>query len=369
MNGSIQRIKNSKGKVRSYKVRWREGGKAHSKTFPAGQKELAELFLAEVRARTAGVSNRQRAAVSVGWCARRMMESRKDEVSPATADKWKWHTKHIEADPDLWEAPIADVEPAEVRRCLEKAAARGLAPNTLQTLRGVLSTIWSWAVGEGYCDRNVVREVRTPKAGDGFRLRKVKKDDVLAPDQVSALVEKMPAWAADVTMVLALTGMRQGEAAALLVSDWDPKKRTLSITKNFTYYGVGSTKTYASERTIQVGERLAVILDRCALGRSASEPLLRNASGTSHFDPKTYRKAFRRALAEAGLPTSFTPHSLRHSAATVLISAGVPIGIVSQTLGHSSPAITQTIYSHFLSSHWSQAADAFDEAFASEGVA
>jgi integrase len=60
-------------------------------------------------------------------------------------------------------------------------------------------------------------------------------------------------------------------------------------------------------------------------------------------------RAFKVALARAGLPQTVHFHDLRHAHATLLLRAGVPLKTASARLGHSGITITGDLYQHVAS--------------------
>ena len=67
-------------------------------------------------------------------------------------------------------------------------------------------------------------------------------------------------------------------------------------------------------------------------------------------------RAFKKALARAGLPRSVRIHDLRHAHATLMRKAGVDLKTVSERLGHSTIAITADLYTHAVSGPDAEAA-------------
>jgi integron integrase len=66
-----------------------------------------------------------------------------------------------------------------------------------------------------------------------------------------------------------------------------------------------------------------------------------------HLYDQTFQRAFKKAVAAAGIVQPATPHTLRHAFATHLLQSGYDIRTVQDLLGHADVATTM-IYTHVL---------------------
>lgn len=148
----------------------------------------------------------------------------------------------------------------------------------------------------------------------------------------------------DLVMVLALTGMRIGEACALKVGDVDTTARTIHVQRTWSDDRTLQPPKNGHSRTIAYPPALDSIM---AAATSCGEPddwLLTGPRPGSHLDPHNFRqRAWRPATRENGLEWA-TPHTLRHTYATMAIQSGAVVKDVQTQLGHSSATITLDTY-------------------------
>ena len=201
-----------------------------------------------------------------------------------------------------------------------------------------------------------------------------------AVDEVIALLalaeqEENPLW--PFVHLIAFTGMRRGEALALIWENVDLDGGNLEIRQSLVVTADGTSleppKTVRGERNVPLDEPTVGVLRK---HRTTQEALARELgveppgivfprqdwTGWSH--PNTVMHAVRRLAKRAGLPT-VTLRSLRHFHASVLLRAQPNVAVAAERLGHSSPAITMGIYAHCLRGWGEEAADAFANAMQS----
>ncbi len=160
--------------------------------------------------------------------------------------------------------------------------------------------------------------------------------------------------------LLALTGMRRGEALGLRWSDIDFDAFQIAIVQTVTAIEgkvvMGRPKTAGSRRTVYVHDATIKALrqqrqlqaeERLAAGPAwapDNDLVFRSRTGEP-VNPDRFSRHFDKIVAEADVPR-IRLHDLRHTNATLSLKAGVHPKIVSERLGHASIAITLDLYSH-----------------------
>jgi integrase len=161
-------------------------------------------------------------------------------------------------------------------------------------------------------------------------------------------------------------GLRHGEILGLRLSDIDLTTGVLTVNQavNQSYRRagegawvsatvIGTPKTRASNRTIQIGVQDIEIIDAAIAHRDQlraqagtewveHDLLLPSAAGTPVNQSNSLKRA-KKIFAEAGVPP-ITIHRLRHSFATLALEHNSNVEEVQQALGHTSIRTTKDIY-------------------------
>ena len=219
--------------------------------------------------------------------------------------------------------------------------ARGLAPTSVKRHRESLSSFFAWCVAEGYVAVNPVKAAPPPKD------RRAREDMRPLPaeefEEVLAKVAEAGQVYADLVSVLGRTGIRWGEARAMLVSDFiEVPMPMLRVVRNQPE-GTAAAKTPKSGRgrRVPVPDALVPVLRRFAAGKGPGALLLTGPGGG-----QLHRSTFVRQTHWSEAGQGRTLHDLRHTAACEWIVRGVPLTTVQAWLGHSSVEITARYLHH-----------------------
>jgi len=409
-DASMQTIRDAQGRVKGYKVRWRNkpgiSPQQPSKTFDKGQKALAEAFLARVRYNSAAIHGGLPAQSKISLDAfyrQHFLPSQasKRATSKATMDSlWtKWVM------PVLGNQDIASITTLQLEALLNRIKAEGHF-STARKVRSLLKAIWTMALRLMLVQQNFVLgtsvvvkpadESGVPKRKDSRKKEKKmgdsdadeENDDDAQADEdgvpvvymtsadVEAVVGAINPHFRPLVITLAITGMRIGEASALRVRDVNLDtgkiivRRTLStVAKRFRVQPGQSedqvssrtrtrVKTPSSRRTVCIPMDLVELLRALVAERDGSEPLFTMHEG-GVMNLRNFRKRhWTKAIERSGLKRAHRPHALRHFAASMLLDAGIDEIQIAAQLGHTDSTVTRRIYGHLLKPDTSEAAAA-----------
>ncbi|MGY0501035.1 site-specific integrase [Nocardia sp. FBN12] len=185
---------------------------------------------------------------------------------------------------------------------------------------------------------------------------------ILTHAQVAALAaeSKHPA----IVMLLAYSGLRWGEMAALRPRDIDVARRRIHIVRSASKVNsrtvIGTPKTW-ERRTVAVPAEVMDLSVPVLKGKHSTELVWSRPDGQPLRPPTTthwFGGAVRRCIAastprdEDGNATDsptfprVTAHELRHTAASLMIRSGAHVKTVQRQLGHKSATMTLDNYGH-----------------------
>ena len=169
--------------------------------------------------------------------------------------------------------------------------------------------------------------------------------------------------------LLALTGMRRGEALGLRWEDVDLEAGRLSVRRALIPNGktvvVSEPKTARGRRVVALDPGTVNVLKAQAARQLQEQPEWDEASSDSGYvftkedgtpyHPEVVSRFFRQAVKRAMLP-EIRLHDLRHTNATLALRAGIHPKVVSERLGHATVSITLDTYSHAIPAMQEEAA-------------
>lgn len=243
-----------------------------------------------------------------------------------------------------------EIEPIHVQSW-QLELAKQFSPNYIHVVQGLLSLAFDRAIVLGIAKKNPSRMIGNIKSQktqvDFWTLEEFQK--------VISLLYKGDYYEHYLFIsfwVLFMTGMRIGEAAALLWSDIDFDTGLLSITKTMYYKSMDDfkpvePKTQASVRTIYVD---ADTIRELKAWQEVQKKVLKNCGYVLSYNGiPTSKHTLPRALeklAELAGVHRIKIHALRHSHASLLISMGENPLLIKERLGHEKIQTTLGTYGH-----------------------
>jgi integrase len=351
----------------------------------------ASLVAAE-RARQALLALPDAVAAGRSWTMHRWLEQwlavMAERVRPSTMRGYRDHVRNYLV-PLLGRVRLASLRPAQVQAAFRIVASgrtrsgRLVASSTLQRIRATLRSALSEAVRQGLIEANPATHVRLPRPS---RVRPVVwtatreqawRETGARPSVAVWSRQHLAVFLGSVRddplfvlwWLVALTGLRRGEVAALRWSDLDLDAATLTVHEQIVVVDgqdlVGPPKSASSRRTIALDKVTASLLRglwrqhrtvRQATGRNRDGYVFVNAKG-ARLRPDYLTRRLAKLIAQCGLPP-VRLHDLRHGAASLALAAGVDLKVVQAMLGHSSIITTADIYTSVLSEAAYAAAEA-----------
>lgn len=236
------------------------------------------------------------------------------------------------------------------------------AKRTVERYLSAASAVFEYAIENRATDFNPCKYVKIPKQAQ------VSERRALSP-QERQWIEDTPHRAQTAAMLMMYSGLRRGEATALLWSDINLKEKTITVNKSYDFknYRIKTPKTASGTRVVSIPDKLVNYLrnlDRKSIYvlTSASGKMMSNAAWKTMWESyiielnnkyglHTEKRKLYDPRGQLITIETFTPHCLRHTFCTIMYEAGIDVLTAKEQMGHSDVKTTLAIYTHLDSQH------------------
>lgn len=234
------------------------------------------------------------------------------------------------ADLESWRQRVA-AQPAKVSRSKKKKVeTRPRSPATLNRDMVPLRAALNRAHGDGLIASDLAwRSALTPVKNADQR-----RDIDLDRKKRKALIEAADEEVKPFLRALAMLPLRPGALAALKVSDFNSRLRSLRIGKDKA----------GRDRWIPLPPATVEMLKTVAKGKTPAAPLVGRADG-SHWNKDAWKWPIKAAALAADLPSETTAYSLRHGVISDLVTNGLDLLTVA-TIAGTSVQMIEKFYGH-----------------------
>ncbi|WP_067925466.1 site-specific integrase [Alicyclobacillus shizuokensis] len=282
----------------------------------------------------------------------------------------------------IGQVPVQRITKKAYQDMIDSLADR-FSPNYVSSIHTSAHMVFTYAQETG-----LIRDV--PSAGVRLPKRRMTVEDIeqesALPDKFLEreeleeflLVAKREGLEGDLLAftMLAYTGLRIGELAALKWSDIDFDNLTLRVARTYfnptnstKKFQVLPPKTKSSIRTIPIDPVLVPLLraHQREQEQLKKSPFYQDQGfifTTNEGYPKTikhFHVRLKRLLKKTSITKNITPHSFRHTHTSLLIEANVHIKEIQERLGHSDIQTTMDIYAHMTKNIKRDAAQKFGD--------
>ena len=259
---------------------------------------------------------------------------------------------------DKWaDLQLTEVSPPDVKAWVADLVEAGIGVPTIENALGVLRMVLKDAVDDGRLIRNPCEGINAPR-------RRHRPRAYLDHLQVEELATAVGEDHGLVVRLLAYTGLRWGELAALSVASVDLLRRRLQITRAVAeadgQLNWKSPKDH-ERRSVPFPVFLAAELGEQMAGKGPKDLLFSASNGgtlrVSLWRPRVFNVA-RDSLADFPM---VTPNDLRHTAASLAVSAGGNVLTLARMLGHEDPSLTLKTYADLFDTDLDALADVLDQ--------
>ena len=232
--------------------------------------------------------------------------------------------------------------------------------------KSLVNLFFKFSVKMGVIDFNPIENVELPKHRKTIEYIEKKRAKFFSKDEMKVFKKSFGTSPDEVRMnylieFMYLTGLRIGEALALMWENIDFEENSILIKYNIDNHSVSikdfkltSPKTLDSFRRVSINNRCLEIL--CSLKKMNSDLdvkndkfIFLNERGNLIY-PQLLNKYLKKVGKKANIENKnyhdFSSHMLRHSHISLLTELGVPVKTIMERVGHKDEKTTLQIYTH-----------------------
>ena len=220
-----------------------------------------------------------------------------------------------------------------------------LAPKSKVHIRGILSSLWNYAMWKQDIPMQVNPITLVTVKGASKRVRQPRS---LTVEQFRLLVSHLREPFNTLALMCVCFGLRISEALALKWADIDWLNRTLRVERGIVQQIVDDVKTDESRKTLTISDDLLNVLKvwKQKTQFSANEDWIFASPVQVGRLPYSYtgvKQELQRAADAASLG-HLRSHAFRHTYRTWLDSVGTPVGVQQRLMRHADIRTTMNIY-------------------------
>ncbi len=243
---------------------------------------------------------------------------------------------------------IAQLAPRDIDAYVAAKRRGGLAVKTITNHLNFAHGVFAFALKRGLVTLNAVAMTdRPPSPPTDPDIRFLDREELEALLRAAA-----DDWLGPTDRVLwitaAMTGLRQGELAALRWRDVDWSAGLIRVRRSYSRGQYTTPKSRRASRAVPMADRVAGELERHFQSSAYvhdDDLVVCHPHSGKPYDASKSRVRFKQALARAGLrPLRF--HDLRHTYGTRMAAAGAPLRTLQGWMGHRDYKTTE-IYADF----------------------
>lgn len=242
------------------------------------------------------------------------------------------------------------------------ATKKQSSKRTIQKYIAALSSVFEYAAENRACEFNPCRYLKVPKQAKTEERRALTATE-------RRRVEEFNHRAQPAAMLMMYSGLRRGEATALLWSDIDFENKTITVNKSYDFknYRLKQPKTKSGTRIVTVPDKLIAYLSEVKRNgiyvlTTAKGKMMTNSAWQSlwesymvdlnrKYSVSTKERSKADPRGQVITIDTFSPHNLRHTFCTIMYEAGIDVLTAKEQMGHSDIKTTLAIYTHLDSQH------------------